>query len=179
LSAIDDDVAGGLRTIAQLEESEREALERRDKVALDVAWRGRETESAKLRDLDARRAAVYAALVRRMEPELEAWRERCGSTVASWREEDQEQTETVERGLRQIESLVWTLMNRGPRRQTERQHLLDEFDALAAKVEPVPVVLPDLDWSVPPVVLRDLVTRLESILEILRRPDVEHRLSSE
>jgi hypothetical protein len=166
---IDQEIAERLRTVGQLEAGERDALERRDKVALDVAWRGREGELAKLRVLEERRASVYQALAQRVEPEVAAWGERAARTVAAWREQDQERLAAVERGLREVESLLWNLLNAEGQRALARQELQAELAGLLAAAEPVPVSPPEVDWSVPAPVLRDVLARAESIVDMLRR----------
>jgi hypothetical protein len=170
LRAIDDEIAVALQNIAALEAGEKEALEKRDKLALDVAWHGRETETTKIEQLEGRREAVYASLRRRLEPEVQAWQLRAHQAVAGWREEDREQLDRIEQALRDVESITWNLLNRVKRRAHERKGLLEQLDDLLGRAGPLTVKSPEIDWSVPEVSVRDITVRLESVLDLLGQP---------
>lgn len=179
LQTIDEEISQSLQNVAALEAGEREALARRDKVALDVAWLGRETETAKIKELDDRRSHVYDALKRRVEPELESWRARCEAAVAGWHAEDRQQIDRIESSLREIETLVWSLTNRDGRRANQRQGFLEELEALQASAAPIPVTTPEIDWTTQAISLRDITVRLQSVMELLQRPGLEPRSAAE
>jgi hypothetical protein len=176
LLSLEDELAAKLQTLADFQEGEREALAHRDRAALDAAWQRRETEEARVQELERRSKVVREALALRMDPAVEAWRERCDEAVASWRKTDEEQVAEVEQALRRIESIVWNLFTREVRRHQQRESLLADFQALEDAAKPVKVTCPEIDWSVPPIALRDVTTRLESTLEMLGRSDVQQRL---
>jgi hypothetical protein len=178
LRTIDEGIASAMRNLAALETGEQEALARRDKLALDVAWQGREVETAKIEELGHRREHVYKALLERFVPEVSAWNGRCEAAVSRWESEDRQQVSRIEQILREVETLVWSLTTRETSRATERHALLDEFDRLHQKAGAIPLSQPEIDWNVPPVSLHDVSVRLESIHELLRRSESELPVSA-
>src|SRR5579883_1101631 len=173
LRTIDQAIANAVQNLAALQEGEQAALERRDKLALDIAWQGREAETARIEELSRRRQQVYAALVDRFVPEVSAWRRRCEAAVARWRAEDQQRVNRMDQLLRELESLMWELSTRHERRAAEQEKLFDEFDTLRKSAGPIPLACPEVDWSVPPVSLKDVATRVESLRQMIHTNAVE------
>lgn len=171
LQEVEREIASLMTNLAELETQEREALIKRDKLALDVAWQSRERETARLAELEKRRANVHEALVQHFEPELEAWQHRCESAVARWRDDDREQLELIEQSLRQVETLIWGLAQREKRRATERDTLDGDLSALFDKARSMSLTRPEVDWSTEPITFTDITARLESIRDLIKKFD--------
>ncbi|MGI9149101.1 MAG: hypothetical protein ACR2IK_21560 [Chloroflexota bacterium] len=178
LRSIDEGIAAAMETLAALEAGAHDALARRGKVALDVAWQGREVETAKIEELGKKRDHVYNALLNRFVPEVNAWSERCEATVARWQTEDRQQADRIELILREAEGLVWNLTTRETRRAAERDKLMEQFDVLSQKAGAIPLTRPNVDWTVPPMSLHDVAIRVASLQELLQRRDSEPRASA-
>ncbi len=173
LRVTEQEIADSLAHLAGLESGEREALARRDKLALDVAWEGREAECARLEQLEERRKVIQAALEGRFQPRVSAWAERARETVRQWRDEDRTQVEAIVEHCRAAERLAWLVMTRGKRRSEEQAGLLGELENLLRQAEPIPLARPDVDWTTERIVVRDVLTRVESVKEIVQRIDLD------
>jgi hypothetical protein len=161
LQAIDQEMARATAKLNALQEAEKHALERRDKLALDVAWEAREGELHKLQSLEHKRAAIHDMLVKRLAPELQGWRNQAVAEVAAWREQDRTWLEELVEHLQAIESIGLDLSLRMQRRAERREEMLEELEALIRRADPVPVARPDVDWSVPEIDLSQAVELLD------------------
>ncbi len=168
LQAIDQEMARATAKLNALQEAEKHALERRDKLALDVAWEAREGELRKLQSLEHKRAAIHDMLVKRLEPELQGWRNQALAEVAAWREQDRTWLEELVEHLQAIESIGLDLSLRVQRRAERREEMLEELEALIRRAEPVPVARPDVDWSVPEIDLSQAVELLDRDRQLIK-----------
>lgn len=171
LQELDREIASTMANLAELETAEREAVRTRDKLALDVAWQSREREAARLIELEQQRGLIRDSLAQRFGPEVDAWRQRCESTVSRWQAEDHEHLQTIEHDLRQAESLIWALTQRDKQRTAEQESLNRELDLLIERAPSIPLERPAIDWSTEALSLRDITARLDSIHDLLQQFD--------
>jgi hypothetical protein len=161
LRVVDRDIAGVLGQLSTLQLSERKALERRDKAALDAAWASREAQNARLRELETHRDAVYEAIAARFQPQVASWTERASSTAEGWRKDDRERLDTLRALAAQIEALVAEIAGSRLGRADQYRQLLEELDSLRQAADPVNIPTPDVDWSQPALDFAPLDRELE------------------
>lgn len=168
LRVVDRDIAGVLGQLSTLQVSERKALERRDKAALDTAWASREAQNAHLRELETHRDAVYEALAARFQPQVASWTERASRTAESWRKDDRDRLDALRERTAQILALVAEIADSRQRRPDQYRQLQEELDSLRQAAEPVNIPPPEVDWSQPPLDLAPLDRELEQARRALQ-----------
>lgn len=171
LRVVDREIAGILGQLSILQISERKALEHRDKLALDVAWAGREAQNARLQQLEGHRDSVYQALAARFEPQVSGWQERANAAVERWRREDHDRLGLLRERTQQIRELVGDITKSRHQRSDEYRQFREELEALREAADPVSIPTPDVDWTQPALDFGPLGKEIEQARRALLRAD--------
>lgn len=170
LTTLDADLASTGEHIMAAENTERDAFERHDKLALDTAWEEHDLQLARLRTLQDEREQVWQRLVQQAAAWAADWRSRAEAELQRWRNQGQDSVSQMLRHLEDVDDLLTRVQLEPEVQARQRQQLVDELQRLRDEGLPVEVHVPELDWNVPAADLRPVADQLRRLSEKASQP---------